>query len=432
MIILGIETSCDETALSIIEAVTVKTGTDNPHFKVLGNALISQIKIHEQYGGVFPMVAKREHAKNLSPLLRKVLGEAGMLSEAKKTEKNANETEETITDEILEKIKNILAKEAELSEHFIKLITEISRPAIDTIAVTSGPGLEPALWVGISFAKALSLAWNIPVVAVNHMEGHIIGSLLEKESIKSKESEAKELPLKKIAFPALSLLISGGHTELVLVKNWRDYQLIGKTRDDAIGEAFDKVARLLGLPYPGGPELSRLAETRRSTHPEEKTPFPLPRPMLHSDNFEFSFSGIKTAVLYLLKGQNEGHPKEGRKATEYENSEKTPLAITEEIKQQIAREFEDAVTETLIVKTAKALEEHGVQTLIIGGGVIANIHIRKAFEELSQKRTLTLYLPDSHLATDNALMIAIAGYFVHTTGSSETFDKIRAEGNLSF
>ncbi len=381
MKVLGIETSCDETAICVLEA---EGDINNPQFKILGNALFSQVKIHEQYGGVFPMVAKREHAKNIMPLTKHALGNAKLLT-AGKLELSA---------EKLEKIKAILEREQDLYPVFEEFILNTVKPDIELITVTSGPGLEPALWVGISFARALGLAWDIPVLPTNHMEGHVLSPLLHSQE--------------KIEFPALALLISGGHTELVLIKNWLEYEVIGRTRDDAVGEAFDKVARLLSLPYPGGPEISRLAADARAE--KVTSSIILPRPMLKSPDLDFSFSGIKTAVLYALK--------------------KIP-DVSENIKKEIALEFENAVTEVLIAKTKKALELYNAKTLILGGGVIANAYIRQEFKKLSADYgELKLLIPEIAMSTDNAVMIAIAGYLNYVTKHAIP-ETIKAQGNLS-
>ncbi len=345
MIILGIETSCDETALCLLES------KDNK-YKVLGNIIHSQIENHKQYGGVVPMLAKREHIKNLPILYKKILEES-----------NINENQ------------------------------------IDKIAVTQGPGLEPALWTGIIFAQELAKKLNIKIIPVNHMEGHIVSSLISQ----SKENKDFQ-EIKSTNFPALAILISGGHTEIVKVDSIGSYKILGSTVDDAIGEAFDKVARMLQLPYPGGPEISKLAEKSRKENKEN--PIKLPRPMLHSKDLNFSFSGLKTAVLYKLK--------------EIEN-------IDEIVKQNISREFEDAVTEVLIQKTKKAIEENNVNSILMGGGVIANKHIRNAFEEMSKECSIPLYLPIPELTGDNALMIALAG----AIKPSSDFEGFKAKGNLS-
>jgi N6-L-threonylcarbamoyladenine synthase len=393
MIILGIETSCDETALSIIE---VSGDTAQPHFSVLGNTVLSQIKLHEQYGGVFPMLAKREHAKNLVPLLMKLLEGTELIKE----------TQTTLTPELEAAISGTLEKEPELKELLMPFLASHEKPSIDAIAVTEGPGLEPALWVGINFAKCLGIAWNLPVVPVNHMEGHIVASLLKDESFDDKKSH----PLKPLPLPALALLISGGHTELIHIKNFREYRILGQTRDDAVGEAFDKAARILGLPYPGGPQISRLAETERAAQRIIPPQYKLPRPMIHTDNYDFSFAGLKTAVLYMVQKIKE---------------------ITPEIKAAIAHEFENAVTEVLISKTKKAIERESAGALIVGGGVVANTHIRSAFESLTKEMNIPLLLPKTDLSTDNALMIAIAGGLMYMEKKDGWIQpEIKARGNL--
>ncbi|MES2088087.1 MAG: tRNA (adenosine(37)-N6)-threonylcarbamoyltransferase complex transferase subunit TsaD [Patescibacteria group bacterium] len=393
MIILGIETSCDETALSIIDVTENEQGTQ---IKILANAVLSQIAIHTQYGGVFPMVAKREHGKNLTPLLKKVLEESGFSDSGETNSK-------------LDSLATVLDREPELLKQLLDFLPTAKKPAIDLIAVTYGPGLEPALWVGVNFAKALSVAWDIPVVATNHMEGHILISLQQR----NQDVQANSYQLKALSLPALALLISGGHTELVLVRDWLNYEIVGRTRDDAIGEAFDKVARILGLPYPGGPQISALAEKARSQQLTADS-FSLPRPMLKSDNLDFSFSGLKTAVLYL--------------------TQKLPQPLSEDNKMAIAREFEDAATEVVIEKVRKAIDLYGIETLILGGGVVANKNIRSSFQKLTIEKNVTLHLPEISHSTDNALMIAIAGYFNRTKSVTETTGllDIKANGNLSF
>lgn len=388
MKILAIETSCDETAIAILET---EGDEQSARFRVLGNALLSQIDIHREYGGVFPALAKREHAKNLVPILEAALEEAELLHE------DVQELEEKTHDAVA----TMLEREPGLSEAFLEFISETEPPKIDAIAVTAGPGLEPALWVGINFAKALSLVWNKPLVAVNHMEGHILSALAEEE-------EEKELRIKDIALPVLALLISGGHTELVLMKDWLEYELIGQTRDDAVGEAFDKVARMLELPYPGGPEISKLAELARS---DEAKPYPLPRPMLHADTCDFSFAGLKTAVLYLLKNDP---------------------SIKEKDTKHIAREFEDAVTDVLWKKTARALEQTGARTLVLGGGVSANTHIRRVFtEKIQDHPDVALRIPKASLTTDNAVMIGLAGFYRLLREDLADRDALTARGTLS-
>ncbi|MBX4198615.1 tRNA (adenosine(37)-N6)-threonylcarbamoyltransferase complex transferase subunit TsaD [Candidatus Parcubacteria bacterium] len=381
MKILGIETSCDETAVAVVES----TGDiRSPSFKLLAEALYSQVETHAKYGGVFPAMAKREHAKNLVPLLRKVLDS---LTPSPVKEKG-------LGDEAVGNLKQILDREPGLFEMTKDLLETVEKPDIDLIAVTAGPGLEPALWVGINFARALSEAWNIPLIASNHMEGHIVSPLIDSEH--------------RVEFPALALLISGGHTELVHIKDWTEYEVIGRTRDDAVGEAFDKVARLLSLPYPGGPEISKLAEEGRQRNVVPR--FALPRPMIHTKDYDFSFSGIKTSVLYTLKKIDD---------------------ITPEIKTEMALEFENAVTEVLVTKTRKALEEFGAKTLILGGGVVANTYIRQEFQKLIEQHSETkLLIPDIKLSTDNAVMIAAAGYLNFLKNKNSDIE-LRAQGNLS-
>lgn len=386
MNILSIETSCDETAVSILQAEgDFKKNT----FKILGDALFSQADIHKRYGGVYPNLAKREHGKNLVPLLKQTLQDAQMLIE-KTGQYNAKDADV------------ILEREVELKQQFADFIQAIDKPAIDAMSVTHGPGLEPALWVGINFAKALSVTWNIPVIPINHMEGHIFSSLLKKKS-------DSEFTVPSIDFPSLSLLISGGHTEIIYQESWSEYNLAGQTQDDAVGEAFDKVARMLGLPYPGGPEISKLSEQARKEKIESS--IKLPRPMIRSDNCHFSFSGLKTAVLYALRDLPE---------------------ITEQTKKEFAREFEDAVSEILITKVKRAIGECNAKTLIVGGGVAANSHIRNEFQNWIKNEypDMTLFIPPRELTTDNAIMIGIAGYFRYLAGQKTELSTITADGNL--
>lgn len=386
MVILSIETSCDETAISI-----VKAEGDFPHatYTILGNALFSQIDIHREFGGVFPSVAKREHAKTLVPMLEKALTEASLLS----PHTSELRSEEEVT------LQEILVREPGLGDALSAFLKAYARPEIDLIAVTTGPGLEPALWVGINFARALGTLWGVPVAPVNHMEGHILSSIFD----------GTKLP--GVSFPAIALLISGGHTELILMNEWAHYEKIGETRDDAVGEAFDKVARMLGLPYPGGPEISRLAASAR----EEgvTTWIDLPRPMIDSPDFDFSFSGLKTAVRYAI--------------------EKRDAELSENEKLGIARDFEEAVTEVLLAKTKQAVDTHGAQSVIVGGGVSANSHIRDVFSEAfkTEYPDLTLYLPPRNLSTDNSIMIALTGHAKKDTAlRGDAMGAFRADGNL--
>ncbi len=387
MRILGIETSCDETGVCIIEAdggFEQKNGTSFS-YTILGNALLSQTETHAPYGGVFPNLARREHEKNLVPMLKKALEESALLLQGSTLYTRSN-------------LVNIaLARETELLSQLMEFLKTHGKPEIDVIAVTHGPGLEPALWVGVNFAKALAAAWQLPIVPVNHIEGHIVLSAVEDDH------------LAKFKFPLLSLLISGGHTELVLSKEWIQYEILGQTRDDAVGEAFDKVARLLGLPYPGGPEISRLATEAREQNLSRT--IELPRPMIDSDDYDFSFSGLKTAVRKVVEAHG---------------------PLTESIKIEIAREFEDAAADVLVAKTMRAIEEFGAQTILVGGGVSANTHIRNhlAASIKDYGYDTKLLVPPPELATDNALMIALAGYFRAVKKEFIEPDMIRANGNL--
>lgn len=420
MIILAIETSCDETAISVVKFSGGKT---KPKTTVLSHLISSQAKLHAEWGGVVPMLAKREHMKNFTPLLVEALTQAKLL---KQNKTNPPTGGETISPATKNKIQKILDREPELFAELIKVLNTTKIPKIDAIAVTSGPGLEPALWVGINAAKALAIAWQKPLVPVNHMAGHIYAVLANAKN--------------KIAFPAVALLVSGGHTELVQIKDYLKHKIIGQTRDDAVGEAFDKVARLLDLPYPGGPEISRLAkdhqvlrenlaqtgEASRATFQqksmrvleEQLGDLKLPRPMIHSGDLDFSFSGLKTAVLYLTKKLKE------------ENN------WNDQIKAAIAHEFQAAAVEVLVYKTLKALEKTKAKTLIVGGGVVANTELRKVLTEKVTAKfpTVNLLLSDTTLATDNATMIAIAGYLSMTTKSASRrippLAKIKAQGNL--
>lgn len=384
MTILGIETSCDETSIALLRAEGTHLA---PTLCVQKMITHSQIYVHREYGGVYPTLAKREHGKNLIPVLMEVLTSAGLIgSPTSKISEVGLPQEKEFAD--------IFTHEQELLAQFVKTIPKIEKPMIDAIAVTVGPGLQPALWVGINFARALSRVWELPLISVNHMEGHLISSLL------AREGETSE---KKISFPATGLLVSGGHTELVQIETWGDYTVLGKTRDDAAGEAFDKVARVLDLPYPGGPALSQLAET--STGEEVLS---LPRPMIHSDDYDFSFSGLKTAVLYATR-------------------ERPELLIDKKLRAALAHEFEEAVTEVLISKTRRALSETHAETLIVGGGVIANKRLRAELEQLALGIGVALSLPRSEYTGDNAGMIAAAGY-LHREETGLSFE---ASGTLS-
>lgn len=401
MTILGIETSCDETALAIIET---KESNAPFSFRVVDSLVHSQAELHSAYGGVYPSLAKREHAKNLVPLLAKLLD--GMPS-------SKDLSDEEFASAIDEFRKEILPQNPDLFtavEHadFLKKV-----PPIDAIAVTEGPGLEPALWVGINFARMLGRIWGVPIMPINHMEGHVVGSLVESDVANGAWQELKAAPL-----PAIALLISGGHTQLVNVPSdfWDKtprYTILGQTKDDAVGEAFDKVARLLGLPYPGGPHISKLAA--EASELGIQSPVKLPRPMLGSGDLDFSFSGLKTAVLYAVQ-----------KAQKEEK-------FTDDFKKGLAYEFEQAVAEVLEKKTRVAIEETGAKSLIVGGGVAANAEIRKRCEKLAKENNIPLFLPSRHISGDNALMIALAGAIGMNVSDEKLSTKreLRASGTKS-
>jgi N6-L-threonylcarbamoyladenine synthase len=296
----------------------------------------------------------------------------------------------------------LLEREEGLAAELIAFFESHEIPKIDLIAVTTGPGLEPALWVGINFAKALSAIMKTPLSPVDHMEGHILASIFDV---------VEDDTLAKIAFPAIALLISGGHTELILIKDWVTYEKVGQTKDDAVGEAFDKVARMLALPYPGGPQISAKAkEARERKLPPYKKD--LPRPMLNSGDLNFSFSGLKTSVRYAIEGKT----------------------LTEDERDALCRDFEDVVAEVLLRKTQNALTQYGASTLIVGGGVSANDHIRRTFqgELLSSHPDVEVYFPQPKLSTDNSIMIALSGHAHKERASSAgAIAFIKADGNKS-
>ncbi len=381
MRILAIETSCDETAVCLMEA-SGEPGS-GLSYRVLGNALLSQAALHAQYGGVFPNLAKREHERNLVPILAEALRQAGELHG-----RSGPIEESRITG-----LEDILARESELARQLGEFARAHAAPGIDCVAVTQGPGLEPALWVGINFAKALALLWDKPLVPANHLEGHILASAFAPE----------ETPL----LPAVSLIVSGGHTELVVMRGWMRYELLGSTRDDAAGECFDKSARLMGLPYPGGPEISRLAAEARD---KGLAPlFALPRPMIDSPDLDFSFSGLKTAVRRALE-------KHG--------------ALSEDDKRAMAREIEDAIVDVLARKTLAAAEKEGARSIIVGGGVSANAHLREKLAAAAEKAGIAIFFPPQALATDNAVMIGLAGYLHAARGGYIDPRDLHARGNL--
>jgi len=321
MLILGIETSCDETGVALYE-----TGAAGLPGTLLAHALHSQTAMHEAYGGVVPELASRDHVRRLVPLSREVLHRAGR----------------GVAD-------------------------------VGAIAYTEGPGLAGALLAGAAFARSLALALRVPAIGIHHLEGHLLSPLLSQPAPQ---------------FPFVALLVSGGHTQLMHVQQLGRYELLGETLDDAAGEAFDKTAQLLGLGYPGGPALSALAETGRPKRCR------LPRPMISSGDLEFSFSGLKTAVLTLLK-----------KETQVE-------------KKDLAREFVDAVVDVLVAKCALAMEQTGLSQLVVAGGVGANRQLRAALDLKAGESGFGVFYPEPELCTDNGAMIAFAAALRLQAGKS--------------
>ena len=399
MRILGIETSCDETAVAILEA----GGESSPVFKVLASVVSSQVKLHTEWGGVVPMLAKREHARNLVPVLEQALREAGLYVER---------AQPLVPDP--HPLERLLVREQDLIVPLSELFAKAEVPPIDAIAVTCGPGLEPALWVGVNFSQALAYLWQKPLYPVNHMEGHVLAALLQTKT------ETTDHKTPKVQFPLLSLLVSGGHTELDLQSDWRTFTTLGETRDDAVGEAFDKVARLLGLPYPGGPQISALA-LKGKPNPRVT----LPRPMLHSRDLDFSFAGIKTAVRYLVEKLS------SQNIEALLLRSQASILLDDQTKADIALEFQNAVVEVLVAKVSTAVKGHAPKTFILGGGVAANSYLREELARLFAENypEVQAILPPRELTTDNAAMIAAAGYMhvVHGVPASSAF---RAQGKL--
>ena len=308
--------------------------------KILSNIISSQVQLHAQYGGVYPFLARREHEKNLPAVLKKAVKQA-------------------------------------------------KNPKIEAIAITKGPGLEPCLWTGINFAKTLAKELQAPLFPINHVEAHILANFIEKK-------------LASLKLPAVCLIVSGGHTQLVLMEKFLNYKILGETRDDAAGECFDKAARILGLGYPGGPAIAKMAKNVRGRISNK-----LPRPMINQKNYDFSFSGLKTAILYEFKKQ----PPEIQKSPEY-------------IKAMCA-EIQRAIVEVLVFKTAKAVKDYGAKTVILGGGVASNDELRKQF-----KKSFNALMPSKKFCTDNAAMAAITAYF-HLQKGEKTSKDVEAKADLT-
>jgi len=324
IIILGIETSCDETSVAI-----VKSGD-----KILSNIIASQMDIHQEYGGVVPEIASREHMKNILITCEEALKKA-----------------------------------------------DINLRDIDAIAIANGPGLKGSLLVGLSFAKAMAFALGKPLIGVNHLDGHIYANFLVHKNIKT---------------PFISLIVSGGHTLLILVKAIGKHEIIGTTRDDAAGEVFDKIAKYLNLGYPGGPIIEEIA--LKGT----KNAISFPRPLTKTPNLDFSFSGLKTAVIYFVNEK---------------------IKIKEDLNiADICASFQQAVIETLVIKTLYAAEKYNIKNIVVGGGVAANKSLKKAMLKAGNKVNKKVYFPSKELCTDNAAMIAVVGYYKKLKGFSDSFD----------
>lgn len=380
MKILAIETSCDDTCISIIE-----TKNNKAYFNVLSNIVSSQIEVHKQYGGVYPAMAKREHQKNIVLVLKQALKTAHLLKSLK----------QDIPEKKAKILKEILERETGLYKSLKSFFAKYKKPDIDLISITNGPGLEPCLWVGVNLAKALSFFWNIKIVSTNHIESHILVNYLENKEIK---------------FPAICLVVSGGHTQLILMKKIGGYKVIGETRDDAAGECFDKSAKILGLSYPGGPVISKLAEKFVGCRASHK----LPRPMINTKDYDFSFSGLKTAILYHHKKQDI----KTQKSKEY---------IVE-----MCAQIQQAIIDVLLKKTIKAVKSYKAKTIILGGGVSANQELRKQLKEKIKKEipNTDYLIPNTTLSTDNAVMTAINGYFKSKRNKKDTWQKLQANPNL--
>jgi len=374
MIVLGIDTSCDDTCVAILKIEHPFHGY--PKSEILSNIVSSQVKIHAKYGGVWPYLAKREHQRNLPLVFRKALKEAGFEIPNPKSQ---------------------MGPKRSLGGWWAGW-----SPKIDLIAITVGPGLEPCLWVGVNFAKDLSKKIERPLIPVNHIEAHIFANFINNLQLTTYNLQL---------FPAICLVVSGGHTQLILMKNLGDYKIIGETRDDAAGECFDKVARILGLPYPGGPAIA--AAAAQFSIFNFQFSIKLPRPMLHQKNYDFSFSGLKTAVLYKVKGER------------FKVKDKRYV-------QEMCFEVQQAVIDVLIQKTLRAAKEFKTKSIILGGGVASNEELRKQFKKAIKTQLLnTLYLiPDTSFCTDNAAMVAVAGYFHWLKGERYNLKEIEANANL--
>ena len=344
MRILAIETSCDETGLAVVSA---KGGFKKPQFKIEENLVASQIKVHRQFGGIVPHLAKREHQKNLPLLFNKLF-----------------------------KNKKQLKK-------------------IDLVAVVNGPGLSPCLWQGVNFALDTSCKRKIPLVAINHLEAHIFSVFLRQKF--------------NFKFPSLALIVSGGHTQLTLIEDWFKYKTIGSTRDDAVGEAFDKVGRILGIDYPAGPEIEKRAKRGKAFS------YNFPSPMINQDNFDFSFAGLKTAVYY-----------------QYLKDKKAGVKFTQKVINNYCADFQRAAFEALKVKTLKAVEKYKAKQVVLTGGVSANQTLKRTLQKSLKEKfgKVEFFAPKKKFSTDNAAMVGVAGYFTALKSKPKVCPKVKASPDL--
>ena len=396
--------------------------------EVLANVVSSQIKMHSKYGGVVPSLASRMHLKNMVPVLRRAFKKAGWEMDYLRTG-----------------VHSLECKNFKNKTNFYKSKHEFQR-SINYIAITNGPGLIPALMIGVQTAKSLSYALNKPLVGIHHIEGHIYANWI-KEFVKSKVNKVhkvkNDFKLWQSEFPVLCLIVSGGHTQLILMKKDLNYKIIGETLDDAAGEAFDKVAKLLGVGYPGGPMIEKMAKKGN------KNKFKFTRPMMNSKDYNFSFSGLKTAVLYKWNLEfgiwNLEDKKEKMKSknsdVDFNSAKSHPDFQQDSIFQipnskctsDIAASFQGAVIVVLISKTIKAAKKYKVKNVILGGGVSANKELQRQFKKAINKElpNSKFQIPNSNLSTDNALMIAIAAYYrIKNNKGIGNWKSVKADANL--
>lgn len=366
MRILGIETSCDETAAAVVEK------DEGGNFKVLSNVVSSSLPIHQRTGGIIPENAARKQIEYIIPVIQKALEDAGLikLPNSEFTSSNSNNN-----------------KTFSVSP---STIYQLPTPDVDAIAVTVGPGLIGSLLVGVETAKTLATLWNKKLIPVNHLLAHIYANWISQRDTEMKTPKIPQ-------FPAIALVVSGGHTDLVYMKDHNDIEYLGGTRDDAAGEAFDKTARILGLPYPGGPSISKSADeflnNLSKDNDDSLTLFP--RPMINDDSYDFSFSGLKTAVLNHVKSD-----------------------VPHVTLGQLSAEIQESIVDVIVKKSVKALKEYRVNTFLLSGGVSANSRLVRIFTTtfLNEKMKINFHVPEPKYCTDNGAAIAVAGFFSDDTG----------------